>query len=164
MATALEKQSLHPALQYLWISGTGEGWAVYTERLADELGLYTSDVSQIGRLSSEAWKAARLVVDPGVHALGWTRQEAIDYMLENTSLSEGEVIYEIDRYIAFPAQAVSYMIGSLEIQRLRRLAEERLGERFDIRPFHDAVIEDGAVTLDMLRRKIEAWVESEQRR
>jgi uncharacterized protein (DUF885 family) len=163
-AVAQERQGLHPALRYLWISGTGEGWAVYTERLADELGLYSSDLSRVGELSHEAHLAARLVVDSGMHALGWTRQQAIDYLLGNTSLSEGEVIYEIDRYIAFPAQAVSYMVGSLEIQRLRRLAEERLGDRFDIRAFHDAVMEDGTVTLEILRRKIEAWVESEERR
>jgi len=163
-AVALQGHGLHPALRYFFFNGTGEGWALYTERLADELGLYSSDLSQIGRLSSEAWRAARLVVDPGMHALGWSRQQAIDYMLENTSLSEGEAIYEIDRYIAVPAQAVSYMIGSLEIQRLRLVAEERLGERFDIRAFHDAVIEDGTVTLEMLRRKIEDWIESEQSR
>jgi len=163
-AVALEQQGLHPALRYLWISGTGEGWAAYSERLADEMGLYSSDVSRVGQLSREAHIAARLVVDSGMHALGWTRQQAIDYLLENTSLSEGEVIYEIDRYIAFPAQAVSYLIGSLEIQRLRRLAEERLGERFDIRGFHDAAIEDGAVTLEMLQRKIEGWIESEAAR
>jgi uncharacterized protein (DUF885 family) len=163
-AVALEQPGLHPALRYLWISGTGEGWAVYTERLADEMGLYSSDVSRVGQLLHEVHLAARLVVDPGMHALGWTRQQAIDYLLENTTLSEGEVIYEIDRYIAFPAQAVSYMVGSLEIQRLRRLAEERLGDRFDIRSFHDAVIEDGTVTLEMLRRKIEDWIESEEHR
>jgi len=163
-AVAFEREVLHPVLKHFWLSGTGEGWALYTEKLADELKLYSSDLSQIGRLSGEAKRAARLVVDPGMHALGWTRQQAIDYMLENTSLSVGEAIYEIDRYIAVPAQAVSYMIGSLEIQRLRRVAEARLGDRFDIRAFHDAVIEDGAVTLEMLRRKIEALVESEERR
>ena len=160
-AVAMEKGGVHPVLRYFFFNATGEGWALYTEKLADEMGLYSSDLSQIGRLSSEAWRAARLVVDPGMHALGWTRQQAIDYMLENTSSSEGEVIYEIDRYIAAPAQAVSYMVGSLEIQRLRRLAEERLGDRFDIRAFHDTVLQDGTVTLEMLQRKIEAWVESE---
>jgi len=163
-AVALEGHGLHPALRYFFFNGTGEGWALYTERLADEMGLYSSDLSRLGRLSSEAWRAARLVVDPGIHALGWTRQQAIDYVLENTAASEGEAIYEIDRYIAVPAQAVSYMIGSLEIQRLRRLAEERLGDRFDIRAFHDAVIEDGTVTLEMLRSKIEDWIESEMGR
>jgi uncharacterized protein (DUF885 family) len=163
-ALALKGQGLHPALRYFFFNGTGEGWALYTEGLADEMGLYSSDLSRVGRLSSEAFRAARLVVDPGVHALGWTRQQAIDYMIENTSASEGEVPYEIDRYIAVPAQAVSYMIGSLEIQRLRRLAEERIGDRFDIRAFHDAVIEDGTVTLEMLRSKIEGWIESEQSR
>jgi uncharacterized protein (DUF885 family) len=160
-AVAMEKGGVHPLLRYIFFNATGEGWALYTEKLADEMALYSSDLSQIGRLSSEAWRAARLVVDPGMHALGWTRQQAIDYMLENTSSSKGEVVYEVDRYIAVPAQAVSYLIGSLEIQRLRRLAEERLGDRFDIRAFHDAVLEDGTVTLGMLQRKIERWIESE---
>jgi len=164
IAVLFEGDGPHPVLKYFWFNGTGEGWPLYTEKLAEELGLYSSDLSQVGRLSHEAKRAARLVVDPGMHALGWTRQQAIDYMLENTSLSEGEAIYQIDRYIAMPAQAVSYMIGSLEIQRLRRLAEERLGDRFDIRAFHDAVIEDGSVTLGMLQRKIEGWIESEERR
>jgi uncharacterized protein (DUF885 family) len=155
--------NVHPALQYFWVEAVGEGWALYSEKLADEMGLYSSDLSEIGRLSNEAWRAARLVIDPGMHALGWTRQQAIDYMLENTSKCEEEVIYEIDRYIANPGQAVSYMIGSLEIQRLRRLAEERLGDRFDIRAFHDAVIDDGTLPIETLRRKIEGWIESEER-
>lgn len=163
-AVLFEGDGPHPVLQHFWFDGTGEGWPLYAEKLVDELELYSSDLSQIGRLSQEAKRAARLVVDPGMHALGWTRQQAIDYMLENTSISEGEAIYEIDRYIAVPAQAVSYMVGSLEIQRLRRLAEDRLGERFDIRAFHDAVLEDGSVTLEMLRHKIERWIESEEER
>ena len=162
VAVSFEGDRLHPALQYFWVEGVGEGWALYSERLADEMGLYSSDLSEVGRLSNEAMRAARLVVDPGMHALGWTRQQAIDYMLENTSLSEGQAVYEIDRYIANPAQAVSYMIGCLEIQRLRRLAEERLGDRFDIRAFHDAIIEDGAVPVEMLRRKIKGWIERKQ--
>ena len=111
------------------------------------MGLYSSDLSEVGRLSNEAMRAARLVVDPGMHALGWTRQQAIDYMLENTSLSEGRGGLRDRPVHRRPAQAVSYMIGSLEIQRLRRLAEDRLGDRFDIRAFHDAVIEDGTLTL-----------------
>ncbi len=164
VAVSFEGDRLHPALQYFWVEAVGEGWALYSEKLADEMGLYSSDLSEVGRLSNEAMRAARLVVDPGIHSLGWTRQQAIDYMLENTSLSEGQAVYEIDRYIANPAQAVSYMIGSLEIQRLRRLAEDRLGDRFDIRAFHDAVIGDGTLPFEMLRRKIERWIESEQER
>jgi len=156
-----ERGVVHPVLRYFWIEAVGEGWALYSERLADELGLYSSELSRLGRLSTEAQRASRLVVDPGMHAFGWTRQQAIDYMLENTSKSEGEAIYEIDRYIAQPGQAVAYMIGSLEIQRMRRLAEERLGDRFDIRAFHDAVIGDGTLPFEMLRHKIERWIENE---
>jgi len=152
---------VHQVLQFFWVDAVGEGWALYSERLADEMGLYSSDLSEVGRLSNEAWRAARLVIDPGIHALGWTRQQAIDYMLENTSKTEAEVIYEIDRYIANPGRAVSYMIGSLEILRLRSLAEERLGDRFDIRAFHDAVIGEGTLPFEMLRHKIERWIESE---
>ncbi len=155
----LERAGMHPILRYLYFSGTGEGWALYTERLADEMGLYSSDLDRVGLLSNEAWRAARLVVDTGMHALGWSRQQAVDFLLESTALSEAEADYEINRYLAVPGQALSYMTGSLEIQRLRKLAEERLGERFDVRAFHDRVIEDGTVTLGMLREKIERWVE-----
>ena len=157
--TGLERAGVHPILRYLYFSGTGEGWALYTERLAEEMGLYSSDLDRVGLLSNEAWRAARLVVDTGMHALGWSRQRAVDFLLESTAVSEDEANYEINRYLAVPAQALSYMTGSLEIQHLRRMAEERLGERFDIRAFHDRVIEDGTVTLGMLRKKIERWVE-----
>ncbi len=157
--TGLERAGMHPILRYLYFSGTGEGWALYTERLAEEMGLYSSDLDRIGLLSNEAWRAARLVVDTGMHALGWSRRQAVDFLLESTAVSQAEADYEINRYLAVPAQALSYMTGSLEIQRLRRMAEERLGERFDVRAFHDRVIEDGTVTLGMLRKKIERWVE-----
>ena len=158
--TGLERSGVHPILRYLYFSGTGEGWALYTERLAEEMGLYSSDLDRVGLLSNEAWRAARLVVDTGMHALGWSRQQAVDFLLEATALSEKEANYEINRYLAVPGQALSYMTGNLEIQRLRRMAEERLGDRFDIRAFHDRVIEDGTVTLGMLGKKIERWVES----
>ncbi len=157
--TGLERTGMHPILRYLCFSGHGEGWALYSERLAEEMGLYSSDLDRVGLLSNEAWRAARLVVDTGMHALGWSRQQAFDFLLSSTALSEADADYEIDRYLAVPAQALSYMTGSLEIQRLRRMAEERLGERFDVRAFHDRVIEDGTVTLGMLRRKIERWVD-----
>ncbi len=158
--TGLERDGVHPILRYLYFSGTGEGWALYTERLADEMGLYSSDLDRLGLLSNEAWRAARLVVDTGMHALGWSRQQAVDFLLEATVLSEAEANYEINRYLAVPGQALSYMTGNLEIQRLRRMAEERLGDKFDIRTFHDRVIEDGTVTLGILQQKIERWVES----
>ena len=159
---ALEGSGVHPVLKYFFTSGLGEGWALYSERLADEAGLYTADVDRLGMLSNEAFRAARLVVDPGMHALGWSRQEAVDYMLANTAASTAGVESEVSRYIAVPGQATSYLTGSLVIQDLRRQAEEALGDRFDIRQFHDRVIEDGTVTLSMLEAKIGAWIEAER--
>jgi uncharacterized protein (DUF885 family) len=158
-AIALERTGLHPIARYFYFSGFAEGWGLYAERLADEMGLFTSDVDRMGLLSNEAFRAARLVVDPGMHALGWSRQQAIDYMLANTAESEASAAAEIDRYIAVPGQATAYMLGNLEIRRLRELASARMGAAFDIRAFHDRVLEDGAVPLVMLREKIERWVE-----
>lgn len=163
-AIALEKQGLHPIGRYIFLSGFGEGWGLYSERLADEIGLFSSDVDRMGLLSAEAHRAARLVVDPGMHALGWSRQQAIDYLLADTTLSKSSAESEVDRYIAVPGQATSYMLGNLEIRRLRAAAEEALGERFDIRTFHDRVLEDGAVPLSVLRAKIERWIEAERHR
>jgi uncharacterized protein (DUF885 family) len=159
-AIALEREGLHPLQRYMYLSGFGEGWALYSERLSDEMGLYSGPVDRLGLLSNEALRAARLVVDAGMHALGWTRQQAIDYMLANTAESESSVTAEIDRYIAVPGQATSYMLGNLEIRRLREQARTALGDGFDIRDFHDRVLEDGAVPLVMLRQKIERWIEA----
>jgi uncharacterized protein (DUF885 family) len=156
---AIEGAGVHPVLKYFYTSGLGEGWALYSERLADEAGLYTADVDRLGMLSNEAFRAARLVVDPGIHVLGWTRQQAEDYMLANTAESRGGVESEISRYIAWPGQATSYLTGSLLIQELRRKAEAALGDGFDMRRFHDLVIEDGTITLTMLEAKINAWIE-----
>jgi uncharacterized protein (DUF885 family) len=158
-AIALERQGLHPLQRYMYLSGFGEGWALYSERLSEEMGLYSGDVDRLGLLSNEALRAARLVVDAGMHALGWTRQQAIDYMLANTAESEASVTAEVDRYIAVPGQATSYMLGNLEIRRLRERARSELGDAFDIRAFHDRVLEDGAVPLVMLADKIERWIE-----
>jgi uncharacterized protein (DUF885 family) len=156
----LEGPGVHPVLKYFFSSGLGEGWALYSERLADEAGLYTADVDRLGMLSNEAFRAARLVVDPGMHALGWSRQEAVDYMLANTAASEAGVESEVSRYIAVPGQATSYLTGSLLIQELRAQAESTLGDRFDIRAFHDRIIEDGTVTLSMLKTKMEGWIDA----
>lgn len=139
-----------------------EGWALYSERLADELGLYSDDLQRLGMLSFQAWRAARLVTDAGMHALGWSRQRAIDYMLATTALTPLDAANEIDRYIVWPGQALAYMTGQMEIRRLRREAEAALGPRFDVRGFHDVVLGAGAVTLPLLRSRVEAWVRERQ--
>jgi uncharacterized protein (DUF885 family) len=160
MAIAKERRGTHPVQRYFGSSGFSEGWALYTERLAAEMGIYSGDVDRLGLLSNEALRAGRLVVDSGMHALGWSRQQAIDYLLAHTAETEGRIAAEVDRYIAVPGQATSYMLGNLEIRRLREEAQSRLGERFDVAAFHDRVLEDGAVTLSMLRAKIERWIEA----
>ena len=120
--------------------------------------LFTGDVDRVGLLSSEGLRAARLVVDAGMHELGWTRQQAIDYLLANTAEPASAAAAEIDRYIAVPGQATSYMLGNLEIRRLREKAQTELGAKFDIKAFHDRVLEDGGVTLAMLGAKIDRWI------
>lgn len=158
IAIARERPGAHQIVRYFGSSGYAEGWGLYSERLADEMGLYSGDIDKMGLLSNEALRAARLVVDAGMHALGWTRQQAIDYLLANTTESPSHAAAEIDRYIAVPGQATAYMLGNLEIRRLRQRAERELGSRFSIREFHDRVLEDGNVTLPMLRAKIEGWI------
>jgi uncharacterized protein (DUF885 family) len=158
-AIALELgDRVHPLARYLYNSGYGEGWGLYSERLADELGLYAGPLDRIGMLSDQAARAARLVVDSGMHTMGWTREQAVDYMLANTAWVPGDIQAEIDRYIAWPGQATAYMLGMLEIRRLRNLAEARLGEQFDLRTFHDRILENGRVTLPMLKESVEAWI------
>lgn len=134
-----------------------EGWALYTERLADEMGLYSGDLDRIGVLSFDAWRASRLVVDTGIHAFGWTRERASDYMLQNTLLARNNIENEVDRYISWPGQALAYKLGQREILTLREEARKRLGSTFDIAAFHDAVLENGAVSLSVLRSAIEEW-------
>jgi uncharacterized protein (DUF885 family) len=159
---ALEKEGLHPISSYFFLSGFGEGWALYSERLAEEMDLYSSDVSRVGWLASEAHRAARLVVDSGMHALGWTRQESIDYLVANTTLTQNQAEAETDRYIAVPGQATSYMVGALEIRKLRNEAEDAMGDAFDIKTFHDLVLEDGTIPLVMLRDKVERWIDKSE--
>jgi len=144
-----------------FIVAYGEGWALYTERLVDEMGLYGSQLDRLGMLSADSMRAGRLVVDTGIHGLGWSRQRAIDYLAENSPMTQHTITEEIDRYIAsMPGQAVSYMIGRLEIQRIRAAAEETLGDRFDIKGFHDAVLTSGPVPLETLDRLVSEWVAS----
>jgi uncharacterized protein (DUF885 family) len=142
------------------VCGYVEGWGLYCERLADEMGLYTSDLSRLGMLSFDALRACRLVVDTGMHHLGWSRAQAVQYMWDNTATTAANVRNEIDRYISWPGQALAYMIGRREISRLRSVAQERLGSRFDIRAFHGAVLGNGAVPLDVLDQIVSDWIDS----
>jgi len=158
ISLALANESLHPILRYIGVSGSVEGWALYSERLADEMGIYSSDTARLGMLSNEAYRAARLVVDPGMHVMGWTRDDAIQYMLAHTARGIDSLTSEVDRYAAVPGQATSYLLGSLEIQRLRGKAERALGDAFDIREFHDRILANGGVTLPMLGTTIDAWI------
>jgi uncharacterized protein (DUF885 family) len=127
-----------------------EGWALYAERLADEMGLYSSDLDRLGMLSNDSLRATRLVVDTGLHALGWSRQRAIDYMVDNSPMTPGRAGDEVDRYIGLAGQALSYMLGRLEIMALRQQASEALGDRFDIKEFHEAVLQFGSMPLGTL--------------
>lgn len=142
----------------LWYSGYGEGWALYTESLGKELGLYTDPYQYFGMLGAEMHRAIRLVVDTGLHSKGWTREQAIQYSLDNEAESEAGITSEIERYMAMPGQALSYKIGQLKIRELRAKAETELGEKFDIRQFHNQVLETGCVPLALLEDKINRWI------
>ena len=162
-AIALELgDRIHPIARYLWNSGYSEGWGLYSERLADELGLYPTPLDRIGMFSDQAARAARLVIDTGLHTKSWTRQQAVDYLAANSSWSDVDIESEINRYIADPGQATAYMLGMLEIRRLRTLAEEELGDAFDVRAFHDRVVGYGQITLPMLQASILAWIEEQK--
>ena len=153
-----ENEDLPQFRKTLWYSGYGEGWALYAESLGEELGLYDDPYQYFGMLSAEMHRAIRLVVDTGLHSKGWTRERAIQYSLENEAESEASVISEIERYMANPGQALSYKIGQLKIIELRKRAEAELGEDFDIRQFHNEVLETGAVPLELLENKIDDWI------
>jgi uncharacterized protein (DUF885 family) len=157
-ALSMENPDLHDVQRLIYIPAYGEGWALYTERLADEMGLYESDWERVGMLMGDSLRACRLVVDTGLHALGWSRQQAIDFVVEHSPMSLHEITEEIDRYIGLPGQALSYMLGRLHIVELRRRSEETLGDRFDIKGFHDAVLGNGTVPLGTLTRRIEEWM------
>ena len=153
-----ENTELSDFRKTLWYSGYGEGWALYSESLGKELGLYTDPYQYFGMLGAEMHRAIRLVVDTGLHAKGWSREKAIQYSLDNEAESEAGIISEIERYMANPGQALSYKIGQLKIQELRKKAKSALGESFDIRQFHNQVLETGCVPLALLEAKIDTWI------
>ena len=141
-----------------------EGWALYSEGLGEEMGVYNTPERRMGELSYQMWRACRLVVDTGIHAFGWDKARAIQYMRDNTALTDTNIEAEVNRYISWPGQALGYMIGRLKIIELRRRAEAALGERFDLRRFHDAVLRNGSVPLDVLESEIDAWIAAERAR
>ncbi len=159
-AVALEMQGVPEFRKDLYFSAFGEGWALYTERLGVEMGIYRTPYEHFGRLSYEMWRACRLVIDTGLHSQGWTRQRALDFMAENTSLSEGNIRAEIDRYISWPGQALAYKLGELHIRRMRADAERLLGKRFDLREFHDVLLENGALPIAMLESVVERYIDA----
>lgn len=162
-AIALELgNKVHPLVRYTYNDGYSEGWALYSERLAEELDLYKTPLDLMGMLSDQGARAARLVVDSGIHSKEWTRQQAVDYMLNNTGWAEVDIQNDINRYISWPAQANAYMLGMLEFRELRTMAESELGNQFDIRQFHDRLLENGSMTLPMMRKAIISWLSDEK--
>jgi uncharacterized protein (DUF885 family) len=155
---ARQAAGMHQVTRVFFNSGFGEGWALYAERVADEQGLYSGDIDRLGYLASQAFRAARMVMDAGIHTRGMGYDEAATYLRSYTTMAPAQVTGEVNRYISWPGQAPSYMIGNLEILRLREEARRRLGNRFDIRAFHDRVLERGNVTLPMLRDHVERWI------
>lgn len=157
-AIALELDEQPPFRRTTYISAYGEGWALYAEKLGVEMDIYETPYEDFGRLTYEMWRACRLVIDTGVHAFGWTRQQALDYLSSNTALSMLEVTTEVDRYISWPAQALSYKLGEYLIWQLRGDAEARLGAEFDLRAFHDFILSLGSVPLDVLEDEVQRWI------
>ena len=155
---AVELQDVPDFQKYVASTAFVEGWGLYSEQLANEMGLYSNDVQQLGRLGNDAWRACRLVLDTGMHGMGWSRDKAIEFFKANSPIEEINSEIETDRYIAWPGQACSYKMGQLKIEELRRKAEKELGDKFDIRYFHDEVLCDGGITLPILENKIDAFI------
>jgi uncharacterized protein (DUF885 family) len=162
ISIANEQSTLPAYRRSFYTSAFGEGWGLYSEYLGLEVGFYQDPYSNFGRLTYEMWRACRLVVDTGMHTMGWTRQQAIDYLAGNTALSMHNVTTEVDRYISWPAQALSYKLGEITIKRLRKQAEQALGDKFDVRTFHDAVLENGSLPLSALEQQVNLFIKKQQ--
>ena len=159
LTIAMEATDLPLARRVLHDTACAEGWGLYSERLADEMGLYSDDVARMGLFAADSWRASRLVVDTGLHALGWSRQQAVDWLATNTPMPRIEIESEVDRYISYPGQALAYMVGRREIVRLRALAADRLATAFDLKEFHDLLLRVGMLPLPALARTVERWIE-----
>jgi uncharacterized protein (DUF885 family) len=162
ISLAQEATDLPRFRRFAYDTAYGEGWALYAESLGSDLGLYTDAYSVFGALSAEMWRAVRLVVDTGMHAQGWTREQAIDYFRANTALGDADIKAEVERYVAWPGQALAYKVGQLKILELRRRAQAKLGARFDIRAFHAQVVDSGSLPLAVLEKKIDRWIAGQQ--
>jgi uncharacterized protein (DUF885 family) len=159
IALAQELEDLPTFRRHTWFTAYGEGWGLYAESLGEELGLYRDAYSRYGALNGEIWRAIRLVVDTGIHALGWGRQQAIEYFYETSGRTDHDVVVEVDRYIVWPGQALAYKIGELKLKELRERASSALSRSFDIRAFHDEVLRHGCLPLDILEQQVDAWIE-----
>jgi uncharacterized protein (DUF885 family) len=162
MSIQQENTAMPNFRRFSWYGAYGEGWALYTESLGKELGLYTDPYQYFGMLSSEMHRAIRLVVDVGMHTKGWTREQAIQFSKDNEAEPEESIVSEVERYMAIPGQALSYKIGQLKILELRHKAEQALGPKFDIREFHTQVLEDGCLPLKVLEEKVDRWIKEKQ--
>jgi prolyl oligopeptidase len=161
ISLAQELENVPEFRKHIGYSAFTEGWALYGESLGEELGLYKDPYAKFGQLSYEMWRAVRLVIDTGMHSMGWTRQQAIDFFRENTGKTDQDITVEVDRYIVWPGQALAYKIGQLKIRELRTEAEKKLGAKFDVRKFHDAVLENGAVPLNILETHMKQWMDTQ---
>jgi uncharacterized protein (DUF885 family) len=159
LALAEELEGIHDLLKYTHYNAFNEGWGLYAESLGDEMGFYRDPYAKFGQLTYELWRAIRLVVDTGIHAMGWSRERAIDYFQENSAKNRHDIVVEVDRYIVMPGQALGYKIGQLQIAKLRAHAQQELGPAFDIRTFHDQILLRGAMPLDVLEQRVNHWIE-----
>jgi uncharacterized protein (DUF885 family) len=164
ISLAQEMEGLPEFRKHAGYSAFVEGWALYSESLGEELSMYRDPYAKFGQLSYEMWRAVRLVVDTGMHAKGWTREHAIQFFKDNTGKTDQDITVEVDRYIVWPGQALAYKLGQLKIRELRTQAERRLGTKFDVRKFHDAVLESGAVPLNVLESHMERWMDEQAAR
>jgi prolyl oligopeptidase len=164
LALAMEREDVPAFRRYTGYTAFVEGWALYAEKLGEELEVYNTPYQRFGQLTYEMWRAVRLVVDTGIHSKQWTRQRAIDFFAANTAKTQHDIENEIDRYIAWPGQALAYKIGELKIRQLRQIAESQLEDRFDIRDFHDVILKNGALPLDVLEQRVQRWLEMQKDR